>query len=118
MLRRGTRTWRFATPVIAAVQLAAVTFVPVAHPFLHDRHSAVATVAQPSLTLPSNAQDFLQRVDVCVACLASPGMTVPQGIEPEDRPRVSRTPIVGQSDHDPPASAFGRANRERAPPLS
>ena len=58
MLRRGTRTWRFVTPVVAAVQLAAVTFVPVAHPFLHDRHSAVATVAQPALTLPSNEQQL------------------------------------------------------------
>lgn len=118
MLRRGTRTWRFATPVVAAVQLAAVTFVPVAHPFLHDRHSATTGVATPSLTLPRNAQDLLRRVDVCVACLASPGMTVPQGVGPEDRPRVSRAPLAGRSDRDPPARAVGRANRERAPPVA
>jgi hypothetical protein len=117
MLRRGTRTWRFATPVVAAVQLAAVTFVPVAHPFLHDRHDAATAVARPTLTLPSNERD-LQRVDVCLACLASPGMAVPQGVEPEACPRISRAPIASRSDGDLPARPVSRGNRERAPPLS
>jgi hypothetical protein len=116
MLRRGTRTWRFATPVVAAVQLAAVTFVPVAHPFLHDRQNAATMLVRPALVLPSIEHGV--HVDVCLACLASPGMTVPQGVEPEGCLRTARAPMAGQSDREPLARVVNRANRERAPPLT
>jgi hypothetical protein len=118
MLRRGSRTWRFVAPVVAVMQLAAVTFVPVVHPFLHDRSGGEATVMGPSLTPPSDAQDGLRSEDMCVACLASPGVAVPHDLEPVACSAVSHCRLPGPSDRDVPVILIRSANRVRAPPLA
>jgi hypothetical protein len=105
-------------PAAGVMQLAAVTFVPVAHPFLHDRPAAAAEVVRPSLTVPGTDQDVVRRVDVCLACLASLGMTVPREVEPQGCPRVARSPVPGPSARTAPAGTVSRANRVRAPPLT
>jgi len=117
VLRRGTGAWRAAARALAAIQLAAATLVPVAHPFLH-RPADGPSESRALVSAPAGDAEALRDVDPCPACLASAGVTAPPGGLPDTSCRTWRTTTCGAVDQDLPAPRAGPANRVRAPPLS
>jgi hypothetical protein len=117
MLKRRIALRRAVAPVLALVQFAAVTFVPVAHPFLHDRPAQGAAESRPCLAAAAHDTQSVGDGDQCPACLASAGVTAPPAGAPEACPRTWRFPSGGGSDRDLPRRPCGPANRVRAPPL-
>jgi hypothetical protein len=118
MLRRDSRAWRLLAPLVMAVQLAAVTVVPVAHPYVHHRSGGQAALAGALLTLPGSSHEELRSQDLCVACLASPGILVPRDTPPGALAPVERYLVPAPPDGSVPVVQVVPANRVRAPPLA
>jgi hypothetical protein len=117
MLTRRSAAWRVVAPALALVQFAAVTFVPVAHPFLHYRPAPDAAESRHCLAAPAHDTQSVGDRDQCPACLASAGITAPPTGAPEACPRTWQSSPGGGSDRDLPRRPGGPANRVRAPPL-
>jgi hypothetical protein len=116
MLMRGVRGLRLVTRAVTAIQFAAVTFVPVVHPFLHHELVAAAPAASPLRPAPHDAPHDLLDGDECLICRAQPGM--PQAVAtglgscPESPVAPPHTPSVSDCRIAP----RWPANSVRAPP--
>jgi hypothetical protein len=117
MLSRGRSMWRLAASVVAAIEVAAVTFVPAVHPFLHD-HPAGGAAVRASVARPVHGTGERWHAEVCLACLASPGLAVPADLAPDASPRVLCSPLPAPPAADVPAARVGLANCVRAPPFA
>jgi len=70
-LRRRSSEIRVFALVVAAVQLASVTWVPIVHPRIHpDR--ALATAVGAFDTQTSGSEQLVLGQTMCVACMVSP----------------------------------------------
>jgi hypothetical protein len=117
MLTRRIAVWRVVAPLLATVQVAAVTFVPVAHPFLHYRPTGAAE-SRACLAAAAPDAPGLGDGGRCPACLASAGITTAPAGAPVTTPRTRRLPSGGIPDGVLPGRSCGPANRVRAPPLA
>jgi hypothetical protein len=118
MLTCRGAAWRVVARVLAAVQFAAVTFVPVAHPFLHYRPAEGVAESRLCLATVAHNNQSVGDGDQCPACLASAGITAPPAGALEPSPRTWQSPSGGGFDRDLPRRPCGPANRVRAPPLA
>jgi len=113
---RGVRRLRFITRTVTAIQFAAVTFVPVVHPFLHDKPSAGSPTAGPLLPARHTAPHDLRSGDACLICSAQPGIPQAVGTGLAHWPDTASALPLPPSDFDQPAAPHCPANRVRAPP--
>jgi hypothetical protein len=116
MLIRSVKRLRFVTRAVTVIQFAAVTFVPIVHPFLHHETAAGVPTAGPLLPAQHTTQHCLERGDECLICSAQPGIpqAVATGLAPcPDTPNALPLP-ASETDH--PVAPSSPANRVRAPP--
>lgn len=116
MLTHRVRRLRFATRAVTVIQCAAVTFVPVLHPYFHDRPAVGAPTAGPSLPGSQNAAHGRHLGDACLICSAHPGFPQPAAAGLEQWPSLTTTLPLGPSSAELRSASPWLANRVRAPP--
>ena len=116
MLIGRVRRLRVATRAVTVIQFAAVTFIPVVHPYLHDRPAVGVPTAGPFLPSSHTTEHARHFRDECPICSAQPGFPQPADTGLEPWPSFGSTLPLGPSDTDLRCIPPCPANRERAPP--
>jgi hypothetical protein len=116
MLMRGVRRLRFVTRAVTVIQFAAVTFIPVVHPFLHHELVAAVPAAVPLLPTPHDAPHDLLGGDECLICRAQPGMLQAVATGLGSCPEIPVEPALSSSVNNCRIALPWPANSVRAPP--
>jgi hypothetical protein len=116
MLMRRVKRLRLVTRAVTVIQFAAVTFVPVVHPYLHHEPVAGSPTAGPLLPAPHHTGHLLRIRDECLVCSAQPGIPPVATTGLEYRPHPANILPLGPSDIHCPIAPYCPANSARAPP--
>jgi len=112
----GVRRLRFVTRTVTVIQFAAVTLIPVVHPFLHDEPAAESPAVGPFHPAPHTTSHDLRSGDACLICSAQPGIPQAVGTGLAYWPDTANALPLPPADTDQPAAPHCPANRVRAPP--
>jgi hypothetical protein len=113
--RRHPRRPRAVSLVVAVVQLASVTWVPIVHPLIHPDRTLIIPLS--SVDTPTSGEEQLVLGEVmCVACMVSPvALPSPRGLLPAQE-FSRRQPATRQCAKWHPLQSFNPTPPARAPP--